>query len=380
MNRTADESSNDQLSHNILRHDFICGRCDETYPDQNTFNHHSTKLHRPNVELISEINDEYENMTMITCEVAEKDVKVKTEEEFVEHEYLVPSKVTCEKCETNLALELALKLQNSMHHKVDESISSRDVIGPMNKQYDQIKQKCQCSKRNSGPGNGNDVGNCISCKNFSRKVLAPGITVYNENEYSMTLDEDEINACNATDTEIIQTDITNQNSEKSNQKEARKSTIFFNAKIVENRQNNDQKDHNRNLEVSFNCHKRGERFVVVTKLKSHSHIKWETYKTMLGDAVNSGCHKDETDDVISEKQTTRLYEYCNAGQVRKCSDGDHMFDYDGKHVNHVGSQYNSTRKICGKPYISEALYNHHSKEYHGSKPEPPAEADDNKHD
>ena len=57
-----------------------------------------------------------------------------------------------------------------------------------------------------------------------------------------------------------------------------------------------------------------------------------------------------------------------------------MFDYDGKYVNHIGLQYNSTRKICGKPYISEALCNHHSKEYHGSKPEPPAEADDNKHD
>ena len=49
LNRKADENSNDQLSHNILRHDFICGRCDETYPDQNMFNHHSTKLHRSNV-------------------------------------------------------------------------------------------------------------------------------------------------------------------------------------------------------------------------------------------------------------------------------------------------------------------------------------------
>ena len=90
-----------------------------------------------------------------------------------------------------------------MHHKDDESTSSRDVIEPMNKQYDQIKQKCQCSKRKSRPGNGNDVGNHISCKNFSRKILAPGITVYNENEDSITLDEDEINTCNATGTECI---------------------------------------------------------------------------------------------------------------------------------------------------------------------------------
>ena len=119
-------------------------------------------------------------MTTISCEVAEKGVKLKTGEEFIEHEYLVLSKVTCEKCETNPALELALKLQNNMHHKDDESTSSRDVIRSMNKQYDQIKQKCQCSKRNSRPGNRNDVGNHISCKNFSRKVLAPGITVYNE--------------------------------------------------------------------------------------------------------------------------------------------------------------------------------------------------------
>ena len=98
------------------------------------------------------------------------------------------------------------------------------MIGPMNKQYDQIKQNCQCSKRNLRSGNGNDVENHISCKNFSRKVLAPGITVYNKNEDSMTLDEDEINTCNVTGTEVIQTDITNQNSEKSDKK--RKSTIF----------------------------------------------------------------------------------------------------------------------------------------------------------
>ena len=121
----------------------------------------------------------------------------------------------------------------------------------------------------------------------------------------------------------------------------------------------------------------------VNELKSHFHVKWENYKTTLGDAVNSGCHKDEIDDVISdnlEKQTTHLYEYCNSEQVRKCSDGDHMFDYDGKYVNHVGLQYNTTCKICGKTYISEALCNNHSEKYHGSKPEPPAEADDNKHE
>ena len=51
--------------------------------------------------------------------------------------------------------------------------------------------------------------------------------------------------------------------------------------------------------------------MVITELKSHFHVKWENYKTVLGDAVNSGCHKDEIDDVISdniEKQTTRSYE------------------------------------------------------------------------
>ena len=131
-NRTADKNSIDQLSYNSLRHDSKCGRCDETYPDQNMFNHHSTKLHRSNLELISEINDKYENMAIIPCEVAEKGVKVKTGEEFIEHEYLVLSKVTCDKCETNPAFESALKLQNNMHHKDDESTSSRDVIRSMN--------------------------------------------------------------------------------------------------------------------------------------------------------------------------------------------------------------------------------------------------------
>ena len=92
-------------------------------------------------------------MAIIPCKVAEKGVKVKTGEEFIEHEYLVLSKVTCDKCKTNSAPESALKLQNIMHHNVDESTSSRDVIRSMNKQYDQIKQNCQCSKRNLRSGN-----------------------------------------------------------------------------------------------------------------------------------------------------------------------------------------------------------------------------------
>ena len=44
-NRTTDENNNDHFSHGSLQHDFICGKCDETYPDQNMFNHYDGKCH-----------------------------------------------------------------------------------------------------------------------------------------------------------------------------------------------------------------------------------------------------------------------------------------------------------------------------------------------
>ena len=206
------------------------------------FNHHSIKLHRSNLKQITEIDDKYEHMAVIPCKIAEEGVEVKLGEEFTEHENLVLSKVTCDKCKTNLAPESALKLQNNMYHKDDKITSSRDMIRFTNKQYDQIKQNCQCSKRNLRSGNGNDVENHISCKNFSGKVPAPGITVYDKNDNSMTLDEEEINTCNVTVTEVIQTDITDQSSEKSDRKEVKKSAIFSNAEIVGYRQNNGQKN------------------------------------------------------------------------------------------------------------------------------------------
>ena len=188
-NRTTDENNNDYFSHSSLQHDFICGRCDETYPDQNMFGHHSIKLHRSNLKLITEIDDKYENMAIIPCKIVEKGVKVKTGEEFIGHEYLVLSKVTCDKCETNPAPESALKLQNNMYHKDDKITSSRDMIGLMNKQYNQIKQNCQCSKRDLKSGNGSNVENHIICQSFNGKVLASVITVYNKDENSKTIDE-----------------------------------------------------------------------------------------------------------------------------------------------------------------------------------------------
>ena len=74
------------------------------------FNHHSIKLHGSNLKPKTEIDDKYEHMAVIPCKIAEKGVEVKLGEEFTEHENLVLSKVTCDKCKTNLAPESALKL------------------------------------------------------------------------------------------------------------------------------------------------------------------------------------------------------------------------------------------------------------------------------
>ena len=129
------------------------------------------------------------------------------------------------------------------------------------------------------------------------------------------------------------------------------------------------KDHERTLEVSINCDKCGARFVEDTELKSHFHVKWESYKTILGDAINSGCHKDKIHDSISdnlETQAACLYGYCNSEQVKKCSDCVQICKYDDEYVSHIGLQDNTTCKICGNLYLNEALCNHHNEEYHGS--------------
>ena len=147
---------------------------------------------------------------------------MKLGEELTENENLVLLQVTCDKCKTNLAPESALKLQNNMYHKDDKITSSRDMIGFLNKQYNQIKQNCQCSKRDLKSGNGSNVENHIICQSFNGKVLASVITVYNKDENSKTLDEKETNACIVTATEVIQTGITNQSSEKADRKEVKK--------------------------------------------------------------------------------------------------------------------------------------------------------------
>ena len=74
-------------------------------------------------------------------------------------------------------------------------------------------------------------------------------------------------------------------------------------------------------------------------VKSHFHVKWENYKTILGDDVSSGCQKDKIQDSISdnlEKQAARLYGYCNSEQVEKCSDCLQIYEYDAEYVNHIG--------------------------------------------
>ena len=237
---------------------------------------------------------------------------MKLGEELTENENLVHLQVTCDKCKTNLASESALKLHNNMHHKYDKITSSRDMIdaesGFLNKQYDQTTQNCQCSKCDFKFGNGSDVENHIICQSLNGRVPTPVITVYNKDESSRTLDEKETNACMVTITEVIQTDITDQSSEKSDQKEVKKSAIFSNAEIVGYRQNNGQKNnssenlkdisnkrftaddhpeetikyHEPSLEISINCDKCGVRFVGDTELKSHIHVKCENYKTILG--------------------------------------------------------------------------------------------------
>ena len=132
------------------------------------FDHHSIKLHRSNLKLITKNDDKYEHMDIFPCKIAEKCVKVKPREEIIEHENLVLSKVPCDKCETNLAPESALKPQNLRYHKDDKITSSRNIIGFMKKQYDPVKQICQCSKHDLKSGNGSDVENHIICHEQDR--------------------------------------------------------------------------------------------------------------------------------------------------------------------------------------------------------------------
>ena len=82
-----------------------------------------------------------------------------------------------------------------MCRKYDKITSSKDMIGSMNKQYDQVKQNCQCSKQDLKSGNGSEVENHIICQSFNGKVLDSVITGYNKDENSKTLDEKETNVC-----------------------------------------------------------------------------------------------------------------------------------------------------------------------------------------
>ena len=104
----------------------MSGKCDETYPEYTTFGHHSRKLHGSDLKLRTKIDDKHEHVATIPCKIAEKGVEVKPREEISEN--LELSKVTCDKRETNLAPESALKLQNNTYHKNDETTSDRDMI------------------------------------------------------------------------------------------------------------------------------------------------------------------------------------------------------------------------------------------------------------
>ena len=110
-----------------------------------------------------------------------------------------------------------------MYHKYDKVTSSRDMIdveaGFLNKQCDQTTQNFQCSKCDFTFGNGSDVENHIFCQSLNWRVPTSVITVYNKDENSKTLEEKETNTCIVTVTEVIQTDINDQSSEKSDQKE-----------------------------------------------------------------------------------------------------------------------------------------------------------------
>ena len=94
----------------------------------------------------------------------------------------------------------------------------------MSKQYDQVKQNCQCSKRDLKSRNGSNVENHIICQSFNEKVLASVSTVYNKNK---TIDEKEANTCVVADTEVIWMNITDQSPEKSDRKEVKKSLLYL---------------------------------------------------------------------------------------------------------------------------------------------------------
>ena len=75
-----DGNNIDHFSHGSPQKDFISGKCEETYPDQNMFSHHSIKLHGSDLKLRTEIDDECEHIATIPCKIAEKGVKAKPRE------------------------------------------------------------------------------------------------------------------------------------------------------------------------------------------------------------------------------------------------------------------------------------------------------------
>ena len=54
-----DENNNDHFSHDSPQKDFMSGKCDETYSGYTTFGHHSRKVHGPDLNLRTKIDDKH---------------------------------------------------------------------------------------------------------------------------------------------------------------------------------------------------------------------------------------------------------------------------------------------------------------------------------
>ena len=99
--------------------------------------------------------------------------------------------------------------------------------GFLNKQCGQTTQNYQCSKCDFTFGDGSNVENHIVDLSFSGRLPTPVIPIYNKDESIRTLDERETFACMVTTTGVLQTDITDKCSEKSDQDEVKKCALNF---------------------------------------------------------------------------------------------------------------------------------------------------------
>ena len=106
-----------------LKKNIMSGKCDETYSGYTAFGHHSRKVHGPDLNLKTKIDDKHEHITTIPCNIVEKGVEVRPREEIA-----INLELTCNKREVNLAPGSALKLQNDKYHKSNDTTSDRNTI------------------------------------------------------------------------------------------------------------------------------------------------------------------------------------------------------------------------------------------------------------